>query len=58
MFGTEKLDSSIYQTAKKLRIYLFISAQYMNVADTQTLHDGIGRAMRYVARQKVIKAFS
>jgi len=38
----------------RLRICLLVSTQYTNVTDRQTPHDGIGRAMHSVARQKVM----
>jgi len=39
---------------KSSRICLLVSIQYMNVMDSQTLHDEIGRAMHSVARQRLV----
>ena len=35
-----------------MRICLLLATQYTNMADRQTLHDGIDRVMHSVARQK------
>jgi len=43
------------QTLKSLRIPSLVLTQYTNVTDGQTLQDGIGRAMRSVARQQLSK---
>ena len=47
-FDTEKLEWCGYPSVKKL----FISADSTNVTDGRTPHDGIGRAMYSIARQK------
>ena len=41
------------QTLKSLRISSLVLTQYTNVTDGQTLQDGIGRAVRSVARQQL-----